>query len=193
MLADAGFDLVHELDTAICASDPELAVLADPARRRGLLVGNTRALWPKFREVAHTLGGNPLDTYTERVLAREFPGARVWLGHRRYDGAFVPLQRIAEASGLATFAPTGLAIHPIYGPWFALRAVVALEGAPVVRAPIAPVCRCERACLDALAAARAGSDWRAWLAVRDACPIGREHRYSDEQIRYHYTKDLSSL
>ena len=185
-LADAGFDIAHEFDTAI------LPMLADPARRRGLLVGNTRALWAKFR-AAMPERPNPLDAYTERELAREFPGARIWFGHRRYAGQFVPMQKLAEATGFATLAPTGLAIHPIYGPWFALRAAVALEGTPIARAPIAPVCRCEHACLDALAAARGSNDWRAWLAVRDACPIGREHRYSDEQIRYHYTKDLSVL
>jgi hypothetical protein len=28
----------------------------------------------------------------------------------------------------------------------------------------------------------------AWIAVRDACPVGREGRYSDAQLEYHYTK-----
>jgi methylmalonic aciduria homocystinuria type C protein len=32
--------------------------------------------------------------------------------------------------------------------------------------------------------------WRLWLAVRDACPVGREHRYSDEQIRFHYAGEI---
>lgn len=32
-----------------------------------------------------------------------------------------------------------------------------------------------------------------WIAVRDACPIGREHRYPEDQLRYHYTKDRSLL
>ena len=36
-------------------------------------------------------------------------------------------------------------------------------------------------------------DWRLWLAVRDACPLGREHRYDDDQLRYHYTKDVAAL
>lgn len=35
--------------------------------------------------------------------------------------------------------------------------------------------------------------WQLWLAVRDACPVGRSHRYSDAQIRYHYTKDREVL
>jgi cyanocobalamin reductase (cyanide-eliminating) / alkylcobalamin dealkylase len=35
--------------------------------------------------------------------------------------------------------------------------------------------------------------WRAWLAVRDACPVGREHRYGDDQIAYHYAKRRDAL
>ena len=27
---------------------------------------------------------------------------------------------------------------------------------------------------------------RAWIAVRDACPMGREHRYSEAQLAFHY-------
>jgi methylmalonic aciduria homocystinuria type C protein len=35
--------------------------------------------------------------------------------------------------------------------------------------------------------------WRLWLAVRDACPVGREYRYSENQIRWHYAHDRSAL
>ena len=30
------------------------------------------------------------------------------------------------------------------------------------------------------------ASWIRWLAIRDACNIGREHRYSQQQIEYHY-------
>ena len=33
----------------------------------------------------------------------------------------------------------------------------------------------------------------AWAALRDVVGIGREHRYSDDQITYHYTKDKALL
>jgi len=196
VLAEAGFDLVHAFDPAPLAGEPGLAMLADPARRCGWLVGNTRALWPAFvaaraadRELA--AAPDPLDRYTERAIERAIAGTtgRAWLGHRRYDGAFVPLQRLAELVGLAARAPIGLAIHPVYGPWFALRAVVLGDGEPIARAPIARPCECGAACMQALAraqAARGPDAARAWLAVRDACPVGREHRYSEAQIEHHY-------
>ena len=33
----------------------------------------------------------------------------------------------------------------------------------------------------------------AWAALRDCVRLGREHRYSDEQLIYHYTKDVAVL
>ena len=37
------------------------------------------------------------------------------------------------------------------------------------------------------------ANWRTWLAMRDACPIGKGVRYGEQQIRYHYLKDRSIL
>lgn len=195
-LGDAGFDLVHLFDAAIAAHEPGLAMLADGSRRLGLLVGNTRALWPPFVAARHTdpelaAARDPLDRYTEQSIGRAFPGAPIWFGHRRYDGAFVPLQRLAVATGLGALAPTQLVIHPIYGPWFALRAVVLVAGEPPPTAPIAAPCTCGASCHEALARALAARSWQAWLAVRDACPIGKAFRYSDEQIAYHYASNRS--
>jgi hypothetical protein len=187
MLAEAGFDIEHAFDAHAVAREPGLAMLGTGAPR-GVLVGNTRALWEPFCAAMRGSGvAHPLEAYTERAIAAAFPAARIFYGHRRYDGAFVPLQRVAVATGLGALAQNGLVIHPIYGPWFALRAVVITDGEPVVRAPIAQPCACTTACADSLARARAGGDWRAWLAVRDACSLCT-FRYSDAQIRYHYTK-----
>ena len=201
VLADAGFDIAHELDTAAVAGQPGLEMLADPARRRGILVGNTRALWPRFlaaRALDPELAAaaNPIEHYTETTIARAFPGQRAWFSHRRYDGAFLPFQRLAVATGLGVAAPTQLVIHPIYGPWFALRAVIALAGdPPPPRPPLKPY-TCTGSCEAALARATAATGpetWRAWLAVRDACTVGRAYRYGDDQIAYHYTKNRGLL
>jgi methylmalonic aciduria homocystinuria type C protein len=198
-LADAGFDIVHPFDAAAVARDPMFAMLADtaPVRRLGLLIGNTRALWPPFTaalraDPALAASSDPLDRYTERLIERAtaaLPDAWWRVGHVRYDGAFVPLQRLAVATGLGMLAPTQLVIHPVFGPWFALRAVIVCRGdAPTT--PITPTpCRCTGSCEAALARALATTGpetWRAWVAVRDACSVGREHRYGDEQLRYHY-------
>jgi methylmalonic aciduria homocystinuria type C protein len=198
LLDEAGFDLVHPFDARAVAKDLSVPALADDARPRGWLVGNTRALWPKFLAARAAdpdlaASADPLQLYVERTCAR-IAGARCLYSHRRYDGAFLPFQRIAVAAGVGTLARTGLVIHPTFGPWFALRAVVLIEGTPITRALAPPACDCAARCDAALQRARAsGSTWREWLAVRDACCVGREHRYSDDQIAYHYTKSLAVL
>lgn len=188
-LAAAGFDIAHSFDTAAVAREPGLGVLAG-GDRLGILIGNTRALWPRFtdamRDPELAAEHEPLDRYTERWIDAAFPGARIYYGHRRYGGAFVPLQHLAVATGLGALAPSRLVIHPIYGPWFALRAAVVIAGEPPpARSPIAQPCRCGESCTAALARARRSTDWRDWVALRDACSL-RAWRYSDDQVRFHY-------
>jgi methylmalonic aciduria homocystinuria type C protein len=42
-------------------------------------------------------------------------------------------------------------------------------------------------------AKKVSESWRLWLAVRDACPVGRSSRYPDEQCEYHYRPSRSLL
>lgn len=131
---------------------------------------------------------DPLERYVEQTIARAFPDAPTWFAHRRYDGAFLPFQRLAVRIGFGALAPTQLVIDPKYGPWFALRAVVIIGDDPPPSPPLLPPYRCTGTCEHVFRSACNGGDWRAWLAVRDACAVGREFRYSDDQISYHYTK-----
>jgi methylmalonic aciduria homocystinuria type C protein len=179
-LAAAGFDIVQPFDGASI----------DPDRRAGWLVGNTRALWTTFL-ANKPEGPDPLDRYVEQHIEPLVPeGGRVVYAHRRYDGAFVPFQQLAVAAGLGALSETHLVIHPEYGPWFALRAAIVAPGEPPPPAQIPRPCRCGSPCRDALARAAGSADWKAWLAVRDACPIGRQHRYTEDQLVYHYIQGL---
>ncbi len=189
-LAAAGFDVAHAFDANAIAREPGLEWLAG-TERRGILIGNTRALWPPFteamRDPAFAAQSDPLERYTEAAVDRAANGARAVYSHRQYGGAFLPFQRVAVATGLGALSDGGLVIHPVYGPWFALRAVVLVDELPVARAPIPKPCVCDASCGAALAAARASTGWQPWLAVRDACAL-RAWRYSEDQLRYHYTK-----
>lgn len=179
---DLPFDIVHAFDPRACG----VPAIVDPARPVGLLIGNTRALWPHFlagrRDVPH-----PLDDYTERMIVAD----RVFYAHRQYDGAFLPFQRIAVASGFGALSSSQLVIHPEYGPWFGLRAVILVEGVPPARTPVALPCACGSTCRAAfdraMAMPRGPARQAAWLAVRDACSVGRAYRYSEEQISHHYS------
>jgi methylmalonic aciduria homocystinuria type C protein len=194
-LALAGFDLVHAFDAAVVAREPGLACLG---AGRGLLVGNTRALWPKFlaaleADAALAADPDPLDRYTERTIDAVFAGQPRWFAHRMLEGAYLPFQRLAVASGFGALAPIQLVVHPIYGPWFALRAVIVVSGEAPLTHPIPLPCRCDAACHAAMTHAVASGDWESWLAVRASCSLGREWHYQPDQARYHYIKDRKIL
>lgn len=181
----------------------------------GIVLGNSRAFWPKFlkalkesqelRESEH-----PVNTYVtvkvRPLLAALSVACEVRWAHSSQPSP-VAMQRAAMIAGLAHTSPSYLSIHPEHGPWIALRAVIVMDddwasGEPVP-APD-PCSPCPKPCLPALdravAASRdeplgkkVSSNWKLWLAVRDACPMGRSSRYSDEQCEYHYRADRTFL
>lgn len=190
------------------------------ARALVLLVGNTRRLWPLFlgayRGSALGEERHPLDAYSRAHIgaAARRTAERFGVAHAlRYSFDPVPqtvaVQRLAVLAGVAEASPVGLCVHPQHGPWLSLRAAVifGVDGPPAGAS--VPTCsRCEdRPCLPArdraitacgVPPAQITSDhftatWREWLAIRDACPIGRAARYGLQQIEYHYTKDLRIL
>jgi len=189
----------------------------------GLLIGNSRALWAPFRAWAAVEGAgraDPLDDYVAASIALALADTRaeVFFTQRRdyvagSGVAAVPFQRLGRDIGFAALGPAHLSVHPDFGPWFAFRAVVVLDAAPCPElarpgAKLEPCASCAMPCATALetalrASGTGGADrplragirehWRRWVAVRDACPEGRAHRYDETQIGYHYTKDRAHL
>jgi methylmalonic aciduria homocystinuria type C protein len=212
-----GLDLVHPFATAdYNAHVTEEERLDDFERPRalGLLIGNTRELWPHFKSAREQQAGlalhkNPLDHYVMSTIERAVPA----LMSRRHVSYFahvtqpraLPIQRLAELVGFAALSPSHLAIHELHGPWCALRAVVVVDVEGPSQAPPKPARPCQSCpapCVSALDRARAASgpqlDGKSiarhapeWIAVRDVCPVGQASRYGDEQLRYHYGIDRS--
>lgn len=211
----SGLDLLHPF----AVSDYNTHVgqelrLHDFGRPRalGLLVGNTRALWPYFDEARTRdhelrLAANPLDRYVIASVTRAASALRdrqriSYFSHVTEPRA-LPIQRLAELTGFAALSPSHLAIHALHGPWFALRAVVVVDIEGPSQSPSAtarPCQGCPAPCVAALERARAASGPELdgssiarhaaeWIAVRDACPVGRTSRYGDAQLRYHYGVD----
>jgi len=179
-----------------------------------ILVGNTKAIWPHFilylkKSPKSLEKENPFDEFVEReiqdlVQTLEIP-SRIRYAHLP-DPEHLPFQKLAECVGLAYVAKTHLAVHPQYGPWFSLRAVIQLDQTVELDCPFKlknPCTDCETQCLPVFekAASRQknlGSDslketWQDWLLVRKSCPIGREYEFTREQLLYHYTKDKEIL
>jgi methylmalonic aciduria homocystinuria type C protein len=223
--AEAGFDLVQPLQVGwyneLVTGTLKLEDFGS-ASHLAIVIGNTRALWPKFlsalrREPELLAAPHPLQSYTEQSISRVvsllgLPVSVRW-SHAGGPG-LVAMQRLAQAAGLAYLAESQLSVHSTYGPWIALRAALscALPGPPGPAPELCHPCagcgdRCRPAFERALRASQGPSgvtvgvlpgvtvepSWLLWLACRDACPTGREHRYGEAQIRYHYLKDRNQL
>lgn len=209
-LRSHGFDLVQPFAADAYNASPmaqgQEFRLPTLGRERplALVVGHSQALWEVFPQVVQrdpSLVGSehPLDDYAMavvRTLACTSDTLSVALFSHQVEPV-VPIQRIAAVAGLAELSPCHLSVHPTLGPWLGLRAVIVFDVAcpPSWQPPPARHCAtCAKPCLGALEHANAGDPsrkeaWLDWLALRDSCPVGRTARYSEAQIRYHYTKD----
>ena len=195
-----------------------------------LVIGNTRALWEPFlsclrKDETLRAHPDPLDTYVERVVRRALvnaqldAGENVWVGFAHtLEPRPLPIQLLAARAGMADIGPAGLAIHPTFGPWFALRAFVifsqSIHASMPVESASAPCVGCAAPCTSAFKRASGLAQLRPhrdqeksgkmipadlsqraqlWLKVRDACPVGVQHRYALNQIAYHYDKNRRAL
>lgn len=184
---------------------------------RLVLIGNGgRRFWEALQK--HGLNGeHPVDHFSE-TITRQFiraylpEGDIFWLFPSEL---LVPLQQLGALAGWGHDSPLGLGISAEYGLWFAYRAAFLTTAAlPVVTQPWQPSpcdsCEgkpCITACpatavraveafdVPACAAFRltAGSPCADRCLSRLACPIAPQHRYSLEQIQYHYGRSLPIL
>jgi hypothetical protein len=177
------------------------------AARTVVVIGNTgSADWQAFA-AAPPPGSDPLDQWTRcRVQAL----APQWGARDVYpcDQPFLPFQRWARRAEDVHASPLGLLIHPEFGLWHAYRAALLLPAAIAVPARGGRTSPCDacaaKPCLGACPAGSFGADGfdsrscHAHLDTREggacldlgcqarnACPIGRKHRYLPDQIRFH--------
>jgi methylmalonic aciduria homocystinuria type C protein len=214
---EAGLDLVHPFGTGQLTEAAADEHLQDFRRKNalGILIGNTRALWPAFTR-AHARSAelqnstNPLDTYvSERITHAATSGAaahEIVFAHVVQPRAY-PIQRLAERSGFAALSPCHLVIHPEHGLWLGLRAVITFDcdGPPESAPPAARACdSCSAPCVSALeqaisitpkplGRATISQQADAWIEVRRVCPVGQASRYGEAQLRYHYVHDSTLI
>ena len=184
------------------------ALLPDAAG--ALVVGaGGRAFFAGFSAAPESRDGarDPLDRYTARVVASAAAGAlaggeRYAIAHPFDVAPVIPFQRLGRAAGLGGPGPLALQIHPVFGPWWAYRALIALERPVAAAEPPGDSCAgCPAPCVAACpgrAVAVSGFDVGAChahrlahaachesCAARLACIRGPEHRYSDAQLAFH--------
>jgi methylmalonic aciduria homocystinuria type C protein len=200
-------------EAALGAAGLDLVAPTVAGGRAAVLVGNTRALWAPFvawlrAAPARADGAHPLDTYVREALDVAVACAALPVTQRVLptEAGAPDFVGLAVSAGLLWRSPGGLGVHPVYGPWVALRALLVLSvpsdaAAPPIAPPACPPCsHCPTACGPAFAAlprpaseADFRANWRAWAAARAACPTGAAFQYGEDQLVYHYTHDRARL
>jgi hypothetical protein len=158
-----------------------------PGARAAIVVASGgRSLWDAFsRSPEFETSPDPLDAYTRRVteVAASFleeagNPSRVLLAFEQRGGVYADFVALGRLAGLGAPSRLGLLLHPVYGPWLSLRAIV-LTRASWERAgeqvEFDPCPGCPAPC----AVASPG------VAARRACVIGPEHAYSEAALAHH--------
>jgi hypothetical protein len=167
-----------------------------------LLLGSTGGLFFEGFLRANQGDPDPLDTYTRESITRlvtQFAPEALGV-YFPFEAPFLPFQQFA--AGLGAAGPLGILISAEYGPWFALRACVALKEEAPLPAPAPDVCAsCPAPCITACpaeavqraglmvercSAARHCGPCQERCIAREACPVGVRWRYPDEAIRFHH-------
>ncbi len=181
-----------------------------PAARSVLVVASGgRALFEAFRAAPESrLARDPLDAYTRRVVEaaaeRLARPTRALFAFERRGGAFADFVALGRAAGLGSPSRLGLLLHPVYGPWLSIRALLLtareLPETPE-RAGFDPCRGCPAPCADACpgravgparfdanacaATRRREPGCRARCAARRACVVGPEHAYAPAAEAHH--------
>ena len=184
------------------------SVLLPGARSALLIASGGRSLFEAFSRAPESgLAGDPLDAYTRRVIETQLAGlpapSRALFPFEKRGGLYADFVALARAAGLGAPSRLGLLLHPVYGPWWALRAVVLSEQelepstlladfdpCPGCPAPCAAACpggaiaeSFQRATCLATRARESGC--RLACAARRACVVGPEHAYTPEAEAHH--------
>ncbi|MET0046717.1 MAG: hypothetical protein ABW066_02910 [Sedimenticola sp.] len=182
-----------------------------------ILIGHAgRALWSSIPH-SQFQQADPIDSFS-RSAATRFAERLLGSGHYQllYPGIHTPpLQALGRQVGWHHDSPLGIGINTQWGLWFAYRALLITDRKLPETTPLGggnPCHACaSKACIahcgGSALSMETGLDLKACAAyrlrpaspcaescpARLACPVASQHRYSSEQVRYHYRKSLKTL
>jgi hypothetical protein len=210
-LSEAGLNLFGVLPIARYDAEVPAAWRAAaelPEARSAVLVGAAgRALFDAFsRAPEFELDRDPLDHYTRRIVesAAEPLAGRALFAFERRGERYADFVALGRAAGLGAASRLGLLLHPEYGPWTSLRALLLLPLALPETPPLDGFdpCRgcpapCSEACPGAAIAPdgfdigrcagtrRRVSGCALKCDARRSCVLGGGHRYEDLAEAHH--------
>lgn len=184
--------------------------------RQLILIANAgKGLWNEIKKTELN-SADPIDEYTvqsiQKILSRFDPNLEYEISYPRFQN--IGLQKLGELAGWHHPSPFRVGIHPHWGTWYAYRAVILSNSRfnTSQREINRSVChQCTHQLCIAQCPARAFNrkhfdlqkcmDYRLQenspcaynCLARYACPEGVEHRYTDEQIAYHYGVSLKMI
>lgn len=220
-LADNGLNLaailpVKELPDEMVEQLAEHDIDVNAYRRLVLLGHGGRRFWEVFSAM-EAEGDHPIDDFSAQLaatFATSYLPAADWLPI--FPSALpLNLQQLGQLAGWSQPSPLGTGINVDYGVWFAYRAAfLTAADLPILRqeAGESPCLACEsRDCISACPAHATDyvnqPDIQACVAhrltpksscvdrclARLACPYASAHRYTKEQLSYHYRFSYRSL
>lgn len=215
-LNEAGLNLqavfnINDLPAGI-ATDIRQRFDLEQRYRQLILIGHGgRTMWAAMK-AAGIAAEHPIDEFSIGVTKR-------WLGGIPHTIVYpaetsVGLQALGKLAGWHHDSPFRVGVNATWGSWYAYR-VVALTDSDFIPTPpqvtISPCTRCpEKPCVAACPAGALNGqvfDLQKCIAYRRApssrcqttclarisCPVGSEHRYSDEQIAHTYSNSLRMI
>ncbi|KAK8803437.1 hypothetical protein WA158_001131 [Blastocystis sp. Blastoise] len=186
----------------------------------GIAIGNNKDLWKefiKYIDLHSTLikESDPLDVYTKEMIEQSMNEVSKTVSNCQYTIRYsydtniekvVSMTKIAYISGISAISPKSyLCIHPLYGPWIAMRAVIIINQESTFPPPtilnssfedprIEDECgkEVENICKTVLNESNTKymprQVWLKWLNMRLKYQYGQEWMYSPYQAIYHYSK-----
>ncbi len=174
-------------------------------------------MWEAMQTSGFSGKTDPIDSFSKGVVQRwlsaNYPEAAfetVYPAGQR----LVPLQQLGALAGWHHASPFRVGINREWGSWFAYRVALLIDAELPVTEPEdwdSPCVECaEKPCITACPAGAVGGtsdmlprciDFRLQensscarqCLSRLACPVAMEHRYSSEQLNYHYGVSLQTI
>lgn len=193
---------------------PEKETFVSNARSCLLFANGGRALWEAFSlHLANSddIVENPLDTWLEQqvknIASTHIPSPirYHWLFSNIGATPQIDFRKLALTAGMGWHSHMNMIIHPSYGLWLGLRAILILDVDIVssTEPPLpnaSPCLSCPKYCAQACPVSAVSQttpwQWQTCLTHKDthcgkychsrlACPIGKEHAHSPLQRMYH--------
>jgi hypothetical protein len=198
----------------------------DPQARSIIVIGNGGGdFWRAYRRQVEQdpgweLRDDPLDDFTREVIEREIVaplsagGGRCGVVYPFTSGPNLHFMELGRLAGIGGPSLLGVLIHPVYGPWIALRAALLMAQTldqpadargfdpcpgcvPRTCMPACPVGAVSDGGWDVIKCLKhqveAAPDCSDGCYSRLRCVVGPQHRYPEDEIRHHQGRALRSM